>query len=107
MTRGTDNQLWHRWYDGGAWRGWEALGRPPGGLTSGPDLAAWTSGRLDVFGRAGDNALWHAWYDGTWRGWESLSGGLAGDPGVTAPSFSRLAVVVPGTDGNAWYRVFA
>ena len=33
FVRGTDNALWHKWWNGSAWSGWESLG---GVLTSGP-----------------------------------------------------------------------
>ena len=63
FARGTDNALWHKWYQGG-WSGWESLG---GGLTSDPGAESWGNGRIDAFVRGTDNALWHKWYDGQWR----------------------------------------
>jgi hypothetical protein len=24
FVHGTDNALWHKWYDGGSWSGWES-----------------------------------------------------------------------------------
>ena len=57
--RGTDNALWHKWYDG-HWSDWESLG---GVLTSGPGAVSWSYGRIDTFGRGTDNALWHKWYN--------------------------------------------
>ena len=41
---------------------------------TGPAVASWSSGRLDVFVRGTDNALWHKWYQNSWSGWESLGG---------------------------------
>ena len=74
FVQGTDNQLWHRPYSGGAWQAWEALG---GTITSGPTVASWASGRLDVFARGPDNSLYHKWLGtGGWSGWESLGGVL-------------------------------
>jgi hypothetical protein len=64
FVKGTDNQLWHKWYQNG-WSGYEPLG---GTLTDGPAAAAWAPGRLDVFVKGTDNQLWHKWYDGTWNG---------------------------------------
>ncbi|MEH2385895.1 MAG: hypothetical protein V7K14_08975, partial [Nostoc sp.] len=63
FVRGTDNALWHKWFDGG-WSGWESLG---GILTSSPTAVSWSYGRIDVFARGTDNALWHQWFDGAWR----------------------------------------
>src|SRR5581483_7891113 len=57
FVRGTDNALWHKWYDG-SWHDWESLG---GVLTSDPSVASWGSGRLDVFVRGLDSVLWHKW----------------------------------------------
>ena len=65
--RGTDNQLWHRWWDGTVWNAWEPLG---GGLTSSPSAASWGTNRLDVFIRGNDLRLWHKWWDGSgWSAW--------------------------------------
>jgi len=59
FVRGTDNALYHKWYDG-RWSDWESLG---GVLTSDPSAVSWGSGRIDVFVRGSDNALYHKWYD--------------------------------------------
>ena len=53
FVRGTDDALWHRWFDG-KWRGWESLGGP---LNFGPAVASWGPRRLDVFARGRDTAL--------------------------------------------------
>jgi hypothetical protein len=67
---GTDHMLWHKWWDGSRWNGWENLGGPIGKLSS---VVSWGPGRLDVIVAAPDNKPWHrAWDGGTWRDWESL-----------------------------------
>src|SRR5262249_57582440 len=48
FTRGAAGDLWHRFADGGQWRPWEALGCC---LRSIPAVAAWGSGKFDLFGR--------------------------------------------------------
>jgi hypothetical protein len=58
FVRGTDNALWHKWYQNG-WSGWESL---VGVLTSAPDAASWGRNRIDVFARGTDNAMWHRWW---------------------------------------------
>src|SRR5687768_16472222 len=64
--------MWHRWWDGAAWRGWESLG---GIITSAPAAACWGPNRIDCFALGTDNAIWHRWWDGAaWHGWESLGG---------------------------------
>jgi hypothetical protein len=51
--------MWHRWWDGAAWGGWESLG---GVIPSGPDCVAWGPNRLDCFAPGTDNALYHRWW---------------------------------------------
>lgn len=55
---GTDQALWHIWFDG-IWHPWESLG---GVILSDPGSAAWNPGRLDVFAAAQDFGLWHLWF---------------------------------------------
>jgi hypothetical protein len=55
FVRGTDSQLWHKWYQGG-WSGWEPLG---GILTSAPAATAWASGRIDLVVAGVGAAAWH------------------------------------------------
>ena len=92
---------------GARWHPWDSAGSPPGGLTSAPDAASLSAGRLDVFGRGGDGALWHTWFDGSWHAWESLGGAVSGGPGAVSWSPGRLDVFVRGTDNNLWHRWFA
>ena len=48
---------------GETWVRTETLG---GQLTSGPGVASWGPGRLDVFARGSDNSLIHKWYSNGW-----------------------------------------
>lgn len=48
FVRGTDNALWHKWWDGSRWSDWESLG---GNLTSDPAAVSWGPNRTDVFAR--------------------------------------------------------
>ena len=83
--------------------GWYSLG---GVLTSGPDVASWGHGRLDVFVRGTDNALHHKWYDNGWSDWESLGGVLTSDPAAVSWGPGRIDVFVRGTDNalhHKWY----
>src|SRR6202035_3085363 len=55
FARGTDNAVWHKWWDGSNWGGWESLG----GQITGPVTAvSWGENRLDLFARGTDNAVW-------------------------------------------------
>lgn len=72
FARGTDNQLYHRWFTGGNWFGWEALG---GTLSSAPSAASCQSGHLDVFVRGSDNRLYRKSFNGSaWLAWSQVSG---------------------------------
>jgi hypothetical protein len=102
FVRGSDNQLWHRCWDGTNWSGWEPLG---GVLGASPAADSWSLNRLDVFVRGGDGQLWHKWWDGrAWSGWEPLGGRLAGAPAVTSWGANRLDVLVEGTDSQLWHK---
>jgi hypothetical protein len=99
---GTDNALWHRWWDGQSWGGWESLG---GVLASPPVPVSWGADRLDVFVVGTDNALWHRWWDGqSWGGWESLGGILTSPPAAVCWGPNRIDVFAKGTDNALWHR---
>src|SRR5215472_14148521 len=61
FARGQDNALWHRWWNGTAWSGWENL---QGVLTAAPAAISWGPNRIDVFIRASDDVL----YADNWNG---------------------------------------
>src|SRR2546423_5446837 len=56
---GTDNHLWHKWWNGSYWSGWENLG---GTIIDNPAAVSWGPNRIDVFARGTDNQLWHRWW---------------------------------------------
>jgi hypothetical protein len=101
FVRGTDNAMWHRWWDGTAWRGWESLG---GGLTSAPDATSCAAGKLDVFAVGQDGALWRRSFSGgAWGGWTSLGGQWTSGPGATCqPGTTTIDVFQRGTDNALW-----
>ena len=102
FVRGTDNAMWHKWWDGAAWRGWESLG---GVLFSAPAAVSWGANRIDCFVRGTDNAMWHKWWDGAaWSGWESLGGILTSAPAVASWGPNRLDCFVRGTDNAMWHK---
>ena len=97
--RGTDSQLWHKWYDG-AWHDWEPLG---GVLTSAPTVSTWGPGR------ATDNALHHKWHgpepnvtpaSSGWSQWTDGAESLAGPPGAVSGAAERQDVFWTGADQN-------
>jgi autotransporter-associated beta strand protein len=102
FAKGTDNQLWHKWWDGASWNGWEPLG---GQLTSDPTAVSWGPNRIDVFAKGTDNALWHKWWDGaSWNGWEPLGGVITSAPDVSSWGSNRLDVFARGTDNALWHK---
>jgi hypothetical protein len=52
---GTDNAVWHKWWDGSAWGGWESLG---GSVFSEVSSVSWAANRLDLFGVGADSAVY-------------------------------------------------
>jgi len=102
-VRGTDNALYHRWFDGANWSHWEDLG---GVLGSEPAAVAWAPGRMDVFARGTDGSLIHRWFDGGWSHWESLGGQIVGKPTVVSWGAGHLDVYVRGTDNALYHRWF-
>lgn len=104
FVRGTDNALYHKWFDGSTWRGWEGLG---GTLTSAPAAVSWGSNRIDVFVRGTDNALYHKWWDGSkWHNWEGLGGELQFAPAVCSRRPNHLDVFAAWTDGSLRHRIW-
>jgi len=90
FARGTDNALWHRWWNGLYWSHWESLG---GTLTSDPTAVARAPGVLDVFVRGTDGQLWQLAYGaGGWRGWFGLGGALVGAPDASTSGPDRVDV---------------
>ncbi|WP_236644094.1 trypsin-like peptidase domain-containing protein [Sorangium cellulosum] len=102
FAKGSDNAIWHKFYDGG-WSSWTSLG---GSLTSSPSATLTREGRLTVFAKGSDNAIWHKYYDGGWSGWTSLGGPLASAPAATVTREGRLTVFARGTDNAIWHKYY-
>jgi hypothetical protein len=102
FVRGTDQALWHRFWNGSAWSAWESLG---GILTSDPSAVSSGSGAIDVFVRGTDNAIWHrSWNGVSWTWWNSVGGIATTRPAIASPSAAHLDLVVRGTDNGLWHR---
>jgi len=102
FVRGWDNGLYHKWWDGSAWSGWESLG---GSLASDPAAVSWGPNRLDVFTRGTDNALHHRSWNGIgWSSWESLGGILTSGPAASSWGSGRLDVFVRSSDNAMWHK---
>ena len=79
--------------------GYENLGgiAAPG---SGPGVASWGPGRLDVFIRGVDGSLMHRAYDDAWGEWESLGGMLTSDPTAVSWGPNRIDVFARGENNH-------
>jgi hypothetical protein len=108
--RGTDDAIWYRARQDGAWRPWQSIG---GIAAEAPAAVAYPDGGVGVFVRGRDGALWqNESLDGvSWRGWTSL-GGQASGTAVAArdrfgpPGASDVYLVTRGADRRAWIRRF-
>lgn len=90
FVTGSDNALYHKWWDGSRWSDFENLG---GVLTSSPAAVSWGNNRIDVFVRGQGNRLYHKWWDGSrWNDFEDLGGNLASAPAVSSRASNRLEV---------------
>lgn len=109
FARGTDNAMYHRWWNGSSWGGWESLG---GIITSEPVAVSWAPNRIDVFAKGQDNAVWHRWWNGSsWGGWESLGGIITSNISAVCWGPNRIDLFARGLDnamhhkwwnGSAW-----
>jgi hypothetical protein len=59
FVKGTDNALYHKWWNGSSWRGWENLG---GRIDGAPTAVSWGPNRIDVFARGMNNHMYHKWW---------------------------------------------
>ncbi|MDQ6657603.1 MAG: hypothetical protein M3Z00_05150, partial [Actinomycetota bacterium] len=102
FVRGTGSALWHQWWDGTKWGGFQNLG---GTFVDEPAVCAWGADRLDAFVCGNDGAVWHQWWDGSrWGVWQSLGGHVAGSPAVVSWAPRRLDVVARGIDNAVWHQ---
>jgi len=104
FARGTDNAVWHRWFDVGGWRDWESMG---GTAASDPAAVSWSNGHVDLLVRRSDNAIWRRVFDGgVWHDWESLGGNVASGPAASSWGFGRLDIFTRGFDNAIWHKSF-
>src|SRR5579859_5735963 len=89
FATGSNNALWHKWYDG-TWHPWESLG---GNLASGPAAVSWGPGRIDIVAVDGPtHRIAHLWYDSGWGFWETRgsSAVATASPGISSYAPGRL-----------------
>jgi hypothetical protein len=110
FTIGTDNQMYHKFYDpaypGDHWqpstKGWDPL---KGEWFSLPVAVSWYWGRLDVFGIGTDNSLYHTASDDgkNFPHLQNLGGTFTSPPAVVSWGRHRLDVFGIGTDNNMYH----
>lgn len=108
FARGTDAQVWQKWWNAGAgWSGWVPLGAPAAGMVEGPVTISRNGSVCNVYVWGGDNALWQgAYYDGQWHGWGRHEDGgvLASVPALGSMGPDHEHVFVRGTDSQVWQK---
>jgi len=102
FVRGTDNAMWHKWWNGSSWSGWETLA---GVITSAPAAVSWGPNRIDCFARGTDRHMYHKWWNGSsWSGWEDLGGLLTSAPAVASWDANRLDCFARGDNDHMWHK---
>jgi len=106
FVQGTDNRLYHKWWDGDSWSpGSTTFETLDGAMSSAPAAVSWGPGRIDVFYRGASNALKHMYWAGGWTAGASLgSDPMAGAPAVSSWGVDRLDVFFRGTDNALWHK---
>ena len=107
FVRGTDGNVYQRWWDGGRWNDfWVSHGQPPSGTKGEPGTASQDVGHSDLFVRGGDDKLWQrAWNGQGWSSWfqpVGNNGTLASPPEATSWGPGNLLVFVRGTDNGMY-----
>ena len=102
FARGSDNSMYHRWWNGSSWGGWEPLG---GVILTDPVPVSWGANRLDVFAEGTDGAVYHRWWNGhSWGGWESLGGVITSNISAVCWGHNRIDLFARGTDMALYHR---
>jgi hypothetical protein len=107
---GTDNQMYHKAWDG-SWypsqTGWEGLG---GKFNSPPTVVSWGPNRLDIFALGTDDQMYHKAWNGSWypsqTGWEALGGKFNSPPAVVSWGPNRLDIFALGTDDQMYHKAW-
>lgn len=102
FVRGTDNQLWARYFDAGKWLNWVPHG---GKLTSAPAVTSPETRKLYLVVRGSDNQYWVRLYNSKdWLAWEPIGGNSTMDPAIISPTASQAHVFLCNSDGMVYMR---
>lgn len=75
-------------------------------LASGPAVASWAEGRLDLFIRDENNLLKHKWYNGKWSGWETFDQEITSNPAAVSWSNKRIDVFARGKENELLHKFY-
>jgi hypothetical protein len=109
---GTDNQMYHKAWDGSAWlpspTDWEPLG---GVFNSAPAAVSRGSNRIDIFVLGSANQMYHKTWDGSaWlpspTDWEPLGGVFNSPPAIASWGNNRLDIFALGTDNQMYHKAW-
>ena len=102
FLRGTDAGLWHCWWDGHDWSGWQSLGGNIGGTPAAVSIAANT---IECFATGPSGSMLYKRWDGeNWLDWVDLGGNFSNGAAACKMGATGLAVFGRGTDGRIWWN---
>lgn len=101
--RGTDNALWHKYWNGVTWSEWDN-GMGANNVVGGPDATSWGPGRIDVVARESNKSVGHWYWTGSTWVHDNLGGVTESDPAVCSWGENRLDVFVRATDGSLQHK---
>lgn len=100
-VNGSGPNMYHKWWGGASWVGWEVTPAGSDRITSAPAAISWNTQRIDVFARGASGDLAHANYDTGWSSsWETLGGQIVGAPTVSSWQQGRMDIFVQGTSAS-------
>ena len=105
FVRGTEQAMWHRWWDGSPWGGWESLGgvtgtptAPAGGRTGSTASSAPPTGRCGIAGgTASPGAAGRASAASSWSSPNASAGGQTAS--IASPAVSTAPSGIAGGTG--------
>ena len=103
---GADGSLYHTFWDGSYYHGFENLG---GSFSTAPQVAHWSVGRIDIVGQfAGEDSQYqYKYYDGSqWSAWLPKGGNFASQPAVTSWSEGNLNILGVDTEGTLKWQMW-
>ena len=100
------NALWHKYWDGSAWKpDGDKLEHLGGNFISEPAVVSWGPDRIDVFAVDRKRNLLHRYWDGSdWISWEILGTKFASTPTAVSWGKDRLDVFGVLTNGTLFHK---